>query len=193
MALPTKTLGPYGLGELIAVGGMARTYRAWRNNESDFPLCIKLLHGELGENIDFIKMFIDEATIAQSLKHPNVVRVYELGRSDENHYIVMELVEGKDLKQIAERASRRGTRMTPMMVAATIHDICRALSYVHNKTDDNGKPLGIIHRDVSPHNIMLTFEGARVKLTDFGIAKAASRLTRTRNGAVKGKYGYMSP
>ena len=193
MVLPTKTLGSYRLGELIAVGGMARTYRAWRDGEPDYPLCIKLLHNELVENIEFIQMFIDEATIAQSLRHPNIVRVYELGRAGENHFIVMELVEGKDLKQIVERSARRGTRMTPLMVATVIHDVSRALGYVHNKTADDGTPLGIIHRDVSPHNIMLTFEGARVKLTDFGIAKAASRLTRTRTGAVKGKYGYMSP
>jgi len=189
---PIDTLGDYELLEQIAAGGMAKTFRVRRISQPESELlCLKVMHHNLGEDEDFVKMIIDEARIAESLVHPNIVRVYEFGQASGRYFIAMELIEGRDLKQILERAARLGTRMTPAMVAVTVRDICRALHYVHTKRL-NGKPLNIVHRDISPHNVILNWKG-QPKLTDFGIAKAAGRLTHTRTGAVKGKCGYMSP
>jgi serine/threonine-protein kinase len=170
---------------------MAKTYRATAKDKPGELICLKLMHTHLCEDDEFVKMFIDEASIVLTLDHPNIVAVFDFDHLNGQYYLAMELVEGRDVKQIMERSHRRKTRLSPAMTAVVISDVCKALDYVHRRTHD-GKPLDIIHRDISPHNVMVSFTG-EVKLTDFGIAKAASRLSNTKTGAVKGKRGYMSP
>ncbi|MEO1273022.1 MAG: serine/threonine-protein kinase, partial [Myxococcota bacterium] len=188
-----EPFGDYVLLERIAVGGMAELFRAELMNGEQFetPICIKRILPHYSDDENFVNMFIDEATIAAQLAHPNIVKIYEFNAYDGSYFIAMELVDGKDLKQTLELAYRKQTRLTAPMIAYIARDVVSALHYAHARRVD-GKPLGIIHRDVSPHNVLLGFNGD-VKLTDFGIAKAASRLTHTRAGTVKGKCAYMSP
>ena len=188
-----EPFGDYILLERIAVGGMAELFRGelTTGEEYETPICIKRILPHYSDDENFVNMFIDEATIAAQLAHPNIVKIYDFNAYDGSYYIAMELVDGKDLKQTLELAYRRQTRLTAPMIAYISRDIVSALHYAHARRVD-GKPLGIIHRDVSPHNVLLGFNGD-VKLTDFGIAKAASRLTHTRAGTVKGKCAYMSP
>ncbi|HEY8429213.1 MAG TPA: serine/threonine-protein kinase, partial [Sandaracinaceae bacterium] len=139
-----------------------------------------------------ISMFIDEAKIAGHLTHANIVPIYELGKIGESHYIAMEYVWGKDLLQIMNRFRRMRRHMPPVMAAWIASKMLEGLDYAHRKRDRHGRPMGIIHRDVSPQNCLVSYEG-QVKLIDFGIAKAASRNTKTQAGVLKGKFGYMSP
>ena len=185
--------GNYVLTERIAIGGMAELFRAEALDGTRYAtdICIKRILPHYSEDDAFVKMFIDEATIAAKLDHDNIVKIYDFDMVEDSYYIAMELIHGRDLKQVLELCTNRGTRLTVPMTAYVIAEVCRALYYAHTKTVD-GRPLGIIHRDVSPHNVMLAFNGD-VKITDFGIAKAASRLTTTRAGTVKGKCAYMSP
>ncbi|MCC7534871.1 MAG: serine/threonine protein kinase, partial [Deltaproteobacteria bacterium] len=139
-----------------------------------------------------IRMFIDEAKIVGQLSHANIAPIYELGKLGDSHYIAMEFVWGKDLLQMMNRFRKLRRRMPPAMAAFLSSKMCEGLDYAHRKKDRNGQPLGIIHRDVSPQNVLISYEG-QVKLIDFGIAKAASRSTKTQAGVLKGKFGYMSP
>jgi len=185
-----EVLGDYLLIEKIGTGGMARTFRALSVHASTH-VCLKLLHPHLADDEHNVKMFIDEATICKELNHPNVVRLFDYGKVDEHWYIAMELVLGEDLKTVLDDARERRIKLEPTLCAEIIVGLLRALDYIHNKKVD-GQDQRIVHRDVTPHNLMLPFEGG-VKLTDFGVAKAAFRLSRTSTGAIKGKYGYMSP
>ncbi len=189
----SEPFGNYVLLERVAIGGMAELFRAESLIGQTFPteICIKRILPHYSEDDAFIRMFIDEATIAAKLDHDNIVRIYDFDMVEDCYYIAMELVHGRDLKQTLELCGTRGTRLTVPMVAQITAEVCRALDYAHKKVVD-GRPLNIIHRDVSPHNVLVSF-GGEVKITDFGIAKAASRLTTTRAGTVKGKCAYMSP
>ena len=186
--------GKYLLLERLAVGGMAEVFLAKSFGVEGFEkiLAIKRILPTMAEDEDFIEMFIDEAKIAGHLNHANIVPIYELGKIGESHYIAMEYVWGKDLLQIMNRFRRMRKRMPAAMVAFIASKMCEALEYAHNKRDRKGRPLDLIHRDVSPQNILVSYDGA-VKLIDFGIAKAASRTTKTQAGVLKGKFGYMSP
>ena len=186
--------GKYLLLERISVGGMAEVYKAKSFGVEGFEkiIAIKRILPTMAEDQDFITMFIDEAKIAGLLNHANICPIYELGKLGDSHYIAMEFVWGKDLLQIMNRFRRMRKRMPPAMVAWVAAKVCEGLDYAHRKKDRQGRPLGIIHRDVSPQNILISYEG-QAKIIDFGIAKAASRTTKTQAGVLKGKFGYMSP
>jgi len=186
--------GRYLLLDHIATGGMAEVFRAKTFGVEGFErmVAIKRILSNLAYDADFLNMFIDEARIAVQLTHANIVQIYELGRHEEQHYIAMEYVFGRDLRQILEHFREEG-RYIPLPAAAFIAArMCEGLDYAHRKTDPGGRPLGVVHRDVSPQNILVSFDGA-VKITDFGIAKAKDRVSKTEAGVLKGKLGYMSP
>jgi len=186
--------GKYVLINRLAVGGMAEVYRAKLRGVAGFEriVAIKRILPSVAEDKEFIDMFLDEARIAGQLNHANICPIYELGRIGPTYYIAMEYVDGKDVLQTINRFRRRRAYMPPVMAAWIGVRICEALAYAHNKTSTDNKPLDIIHRDVSPQNILISYEGT-VKLIDFGISKASSRITRTQAGVLKGKFGYMSP
>ncbi|MCB9595939.1 MAG: serine/threonine protein kinase [Sandaracinaceae bacterium] len=186
--------GKYLLLDRIAVGGMAEVYTAKSFGIEGFEkiIAIKRILPTMAEDHDFISMFIDEAKIAGHLTHANIVPIYELGKISESHYIAMEYVWGKALLQIMNRFRRMRRHMPPVMAAWIASKMLEGLDYAHRKRDRHGRPMGIIHRDVSPQNILVSYEG-QIKLIDFGIAKAASRNTKTQAGVLKGKFGYMSP
>ncbi len=186
--------GKYLLLDRIAVGGMAEVYTAKSFGIEGFEkiIAIKRILPTMAEDRDFISMFIDEAKIAGHLTHANIVPIYELGKIGDSHYIAMEYVWGKDLLQIMNRFRRMRRHMPPVMAAWIASKTLEGLDYAHRKRDRHGRPMGIIHRDVSPQNCLVSYEG-QVKLIDFGIAKAASRNTKTQAGVLKGKFGYMSP
>jgi serine/threonine protein kinase len=141
---------------------------------------------------EFVAMFVDEARIASSLTHVNIVQVSDFGELDGNYYLAMELVDGVDLGRLREAASRRGLRVPVPIVAFLVAEAARGLAYAHDKRGPDGTPLGIVHRDVSPQNVLVSYSG-EVKIADFGIAKATGKLHKTESGAVMGKIRYMSP
>jgi len=186
--------GPYELLRLIAAGGMARVYEARLTGPHGFVkrLAIKMMLPELAGDADFVAMLIDEAKIAVKLAHANVCQVLDLGLIDGRYYIAMEYVDGADLNRVVNRSLQEGVPIPFDVVAGIGQDICAGLDYAHAKVDEDGYPLRIVHRDVSPANILLSMAG-EVKIVDFGVAKAASRSQHTTVGVVKGKYQYMSP
>jgi serine/threonine protein kinase len=193
MTSPT-TFGKYLLLERINIGGMAEVFKAKTFGIEGFErvLAVKRILPNMAEDEEFINMFIDEARIAVQLSHPNVVSIYELGKFESQYYIAMEYVPGKDLRQVLDRFRKGNTTMPTVAAAYLVSKICEGLDYAHRKADPSGRPLNLIHRDVSPQNILLSYEGA-VKITDFGIVKAEDRASKTQAGVLKGKFGYMSP
>jgi len=193
MRQPIK-FGNYLLLERIAVGGMAEVFVAKAFGVEGFErlLAIKKILPTMGEDAEFIHMFVDEARIAVQLSHANIVQVLELGKYDENLYIAMEYISGRDLRQLVARFRKREQSVPVPQACLIVAEVCEALDYAHRKRDAQGRPLGIVHRDVSPQNVLVSFEG-EVKLIDFGIAKAESRLQKTQSGILKGKFSYMSP
>ena len=193
MRHPTK-FGKYLLLERIAVGGMAEVFVAKAFGVEGFErlLAIKKILPTMGEDAEFIRMFVDEARIAVQLAHANIVQVLELGKHDESLYIAMEYVSGRDLRQLMGRFRKRQEPMPLPQACLIVGEVCEALDHAHRKRDAQGRALGIVHRDVSPQNVLVSFEG-EVKLIDFGIAKAESRLQKTQSGILKGKFSYMSP
>src|SRR2546423_3973714 len=186
--------GKYLLLERIAVGGMAEVFVAKALGAEGFQrlLAIKKILPTMGEDAEFIRMFVDEARLAVQLAHANIVQVLELGKQDESLYIAMEYISGRDLRQLMERFRKRQQPMPLPQACLIVAEVCEALDHAHRKRDAQGRALGIVHRDVSPQNVLVSFEG-EVKLIDFGIAKAESRLQKTQSGILKGKFSYMSP
>ena len=186
--------GKYLLLERISVGGMAEVFQAKSFGVEGFEkiIAIKRILPSMAEDADFIQMFIDEAKIAGQLSHANICQIYELGKIEESHFIAMEYIWGKDLLQMQSRLRKLRQKMPVPMVCFIASKVCEGLDYAHRKKDGSGRPLAIIHRDVSPQNVLVSYEG-EVKLIDFGIAKAAIRSSRTQAGILKGKFGYMSP
>ncbi len=186
--------GKYLLLDRISVGGMAEVYKAKSYGVEGFEkvIAIKRILPSMGEDREFVRMFIDEAKIAGQLSHANICQIFELGRITGQHFIAMEYIWGKDLLQIHNRFRKLGERMPVAMACYIISRVCEGLHYAHKKKDALGRPLEIVHRDCSPQNMLISYEG-EVKLIDFGIAKAASRSSRTNAGVLKGKFGYMSP
>jgi serine/threonine protein kinase len=178
----------------VSVGGMAEIFKAKSYGVEGFEkiIAIKRILPSMGEDRDFVKMFIDEAKIVGQLSHANICQIFELGRIDGTHFIAMEYIWGKDLLQLQNRLKKAGQVMPPPMAAHVIARVCEGLDYAHRKRDPMGQELKIVHRDCSPQNILISYEG-EVKIIDFGIAKAASRSSRTMAGVLKGKFGYMSP
>lgn len=189
-----RRFGQYVLLEQIAVGGMAEIYLAKTQGVAGFEkyLALKLVHPNFATDQSFIQMLIDEAKIAVTLNHVNIAQVFDLGLHKGTYYISMEFVDGADLFKVMRRLSDRNIDV-PIDVAVYLgQEIAAALNYAHRKLDSRGRPLNIIHRDISPQNVMLSAAG-EVKLIDFGIARADNRKAHTKVGVIKGKYSYMSP
>lgn len=193
MAKPVL-FGKFCLLERISVGGMAEVFRAKPLDAPNFDkfLAIKRILPNLAEDEEFISMFIDEAKIAVQLQHRNICQIYELGRLHDSHYIVMEFISGRDILAIQNRMRRERKIMSVGQAIYLTRQIAAGLDSAHKKTGPDGKPLNIIHRDISPQNILVSYTG-EVKVIDFGIAKAATRSNKTQVGVLKGKFGYMSP
>jgi serine/threonine protein kinase len=193
MFRPTQ-FGKYFLTERIAVGGMAELFKAKLFGVSGFekPMVVKQILPKYSKNEDFIKMFVDEAKICVTLTHGNIVPVYELGRLNGIYFIAMEYVHGKDLADILDTARTQNKPLTPEHAVLIAVEVCKGLDYAHRRTDAHGNSLRVVHRDVSPPNILISLDG-EVKIADFGIAKAAHKLGTTEAGVVKGTFGYMSP
>ena len=170
---------------------MAEVFLA-RAGDSDRLVVLKKLHPRLSIEPQYIQMFLDEAEIASKLHHPNLVEVYELGQDGDRHYIAMEHLHGHDLSRTLRRMKHQRQPLMFQQAITIVRDIAAGLHYAHERIDDDGTLLNIIHRDVSPHNVVLTYAG-EVKVVDFGVAKANSQIARTRTGVLKGKTAYMSP
>lgn len=173
---------------------MAELYRGKISGEEGFEkaVAVKKILPHLSDEKDAVSYFIDEARLAALLQHPNIVQIYDFGRLEDSYFIAMEYLFGKDLKTVLHSATQRGMPLSLENVLHITAGVCAGLDYAHKMKDLQGRLLNIIHRDVSPQNIFLTYDG-QVKIIDFGIAKAASRITNTRSGVIKGKVAYMSP
>jgi serine/threonine-protein kinase len=188
-----RVFGRYQLLEPLASGGMAEVWRARAAGPAgvEKEVALKLVRGEHGAASGFARMLVEEARLAARLTHANVVQVFELVEEGGHHAIAMELVRGHDLGRVLEQARQAGVRLGLPRALHLCVEVARALDYAH-RLADGGRPLGVVHRDVSPHNVLVSFEG-EVKLADFGIARAMSRAGLTDPGTVKGKLAYMAP
>ncbi len=189
-----KQFGKYFLNEKLAVGGMAEIYKAKTFGVDGFEklLVLKRILPHCCADKDFITMLVDEAKLSVTLSHANIVQVYDLGKVGDDYFISMEYINGVNLRDIVYRCRERGMKIPDELATYIISEICKGLDYAHRKTDASGKPFNIVHRDVSPQNILLSYEG-EVKIVDFGIAKAAMNISHTMAGILKGKIAYMSP
>ncbi|MDB4945614.1 MAG: serine/threonine protein kinase [Labilithrix sp.] len=191
---PGMRLGRYELLVPIARGGMARVWAARLHGQRGFQklVAIKVILPHLAQEPEFERMFLDEARIASGVHHPNVCEIYELGEEQRTLYLVMEWVSGDSFSRVL-RASGRTEAVDPRVVARIVADACAGLHAAHELTDDDGRPMGVVHRDLSPHNILLTADGT-AKVCDFGVAKALGQLHEaTSAGQLKGKIAYMAP
>lgn len=184
----------YYLVERVAVGGMAEVFKGVTYSDEGFErqMAVKRVLPHIAEDQDFIEMFIDEAKLVSQLQHPNIPQVYHLGKFEEQYFISMEFISGQDLRSLFDRSKQQKTPLDLGVCAHVIMEVCEALDYAHRKTNDQLQPLHLIHRDVSPQNIILSYDG-QVKLIDFGIAKAVGKINQTQAGILKGKFSYMSP
>ncbi len=188
-----QRFGKYVLLRRIAVGGMAEIFKAKVGGAEGFEkdLVIKRILSHFNEDPTFVQMFVDEARLTAKLQHPNVVQIFDFDVQDGQYYIAMEYIEGKDLGDLLTAAKEQGDKLSVTQVAFIATEVAKGLQHAHTK-EDKGQLLNIVHRDVTPSNVMITFNGD-VKLMDFGIAKATQRSTKTQAGAVKGKVAYMAP
>jgi TonB family protein len=186
--------GQYDLIEPIATGGMAEVFKARMRGVEGFQkiVAIKRILPHLTENDEFVTMFIDEAKLAAQLQHPNIIHIYDLGKLERSYYIAMEYIDGKDLRSILRMLEEKERRLPLGLAMFIASRLAAALDYAHRKRDMQGREMVLVHRDVSPQNVLISFDGD-IKLCDFGIAKAASKASHTRAGALKGKLQYMSP
>jgi TonB family protein len=186
--------GQYELMELIATGGMAEVYKARMRGVEGFQkiVAIKRILPHLTDNDEFVTMFIDEAKLAAQLQHPGIIHIYDLGKIEKSYYIAMEYIDGKDLRSILRQLDEAKARMPVPLVVFIASRLAAALDYAHRRRDFQGSAMALVHRDVSPQNVLISLDGD-IKLCDFGIAKAASKASHTRAGALKGKLQYMSP
>jgi TonB family protein len=193
-AVDGTKFGQYVLVEKIATGGMAEVWKARMRGVEGFQkiVAIKKILPHLSDNQDFIEMFVDEAKLAAQLNHNNIIHIYDLGKIQSSYYIAMEYIDGFDLKAILRRGQERDHPMSVELALFIASKLASALDYAHRKKDFEEKEMGLVHRDVSPQNVLVSQEGD-IKLCDFGIAKAASKASHTQAGALKGKLQYMSP
>ena len=173
---------------------MAEVFKAKAFGVEGFErlLAVKRILASIAEDTEFISMFIDEAKIAGRLNHANIAQIFDLGKADGSYFIAMEYISGLDCRGIFDRYRRVSSKLGVDMACYCVMKVCEGLDYAHNKTDSLGNPLNIVHRDISPQNILVSYEG-EVKIIDFGIAKAAGKSTQTQVGILKGKFSYMSP
>ncbi len=189
-----ETYGRYQLLAKLATGGMAQVYLARQSGPEGFEklVVLKRILPHLAENAEFVRMFLQEARLSAQLNHPHIAQIYDLGKVGDSYFIAMEYVHGEDVRRVVRQAGREGRTLPVPLACRIVIGACEGLEFAHQKADDQGRPLGIVHRDVSPQNLLVTFEGG-VKLIDFGIAKAADSASHTKTGVLKGKYSYMSP
>jgi serine/threonine protein kinase len=189
-----RAFGPYELVRRLGVGGMAEVYVARARSVAGFEkvVALKTIHARFSEDPEFTQLLVEEANITAQLSHRNIVQVIDLGVVDDTHFIAMELVDGLDLSRLLTITRERRIRISPRVAAYVCREVCDGLEHAHRKLGPDGKPLRIVHRDVSPPNILVSNAG-EVKITDFGIAKASLRAVKTGTGVVKGKYAYMAP
>jgi serine/threonine protein kinase len=189
-----QRFGRYLLLDRLSTGGMAEVFLAKSSGLHGFEkvVAIKRILPSVSEDSDFTTMFVDEARISANLNHVNIAQIFEFGQVDGQYYIAMEYIPGKDLRAIQSHLADTGRVMEVPTALHIAGRLCQAIDYAHRQKNAQGESMEIIHRDVSPPNVIAAYEGA-VKLIDFGIAKAASRATRTRAGKLKGKFAYMSP
>ncbi|HEX5754055.1 MAG TPA: protein kinase [Archangium sp.] len=188
-------LGKYQLVSKLATGGMAEVYLARADGPMGFTkaLVVKRILPHLAEDPQFVEMFIAEARLAAQLNHPNIVQIFDFGEADGTWFLAMEYIDGLNLRVLAKRARAVEVPLPPACCARIIASACEGLAFAHDSRDPElGVPLGLIHRDISPDNILLSHQGA-VKVVDFGIAKAADQGHRTQTGVIKGKLAYMPP
>lgn len=187
-------LGNYEILRKLGAGGMAEVLLAKHLGIGGFErlVCLKRILPQLSVQEDFVRMFLDEARIAAQFTHPNIVQIYEINEADGAYYIAMEYVRGEDVRRIYNQEVKHRKPIPLAIAAQIIMGAAAGLDYAHRQTDMQGRPLGIVHRDVSPQNILVSYDG-HVKLLDFGVAKAAGKMGHTRSGVLKGKYSYMSP
>jgi tRNA A-37 threonylcarbamoyl transferase component Bud32 len=190
----TTPIGKYKLLRLIASGGMAEVYLARQAGAAGFEklVCLKRILPHLARDRQFVEMFLNEARLAARLDHPNIVSIYDLGEANGNYFIAMEFIDGPSLRAVAKRARERGEQLPIAEVVKIVSMAAGGLHYAHDLADADGRPLGLVHRDISPDNILVHRNGM-AKVVDFGIAKAANSSGRTRTGALKGKVAYMPP
>lgn len=188
-----NVLDRYRVIAKLGHGGMADVYLAASHGPAGFSklLVLKVLHAELARTGEFLTMFRDEARLAARLNHPNIVQTYEVGESEGRHFIAMEYLEGQPLNRVLDKLGQKGPISLGVSLRIAI-DALSGLNYAHELPDLDGKPLGVVHRDITPQNVFVTYEG-QVKLVDFGIAKAFDSSTHTKVGTVKGKVAYMAP
>ena len=186
--------GKYLLLDRVNIGGMAEVWRAKTFGAGGFEriVAIKRILPNIAEDEEFISMFLDEAKITVQLNNANIAQIYELDNKVGSYYIAMEYVSGKDMRAVFDRCRKRGEPAPIPLTCYIIAECCKGLDYAHHAKDRQGRDMGIVHRDVSPQNALLSYDG-EVKVIDFGIAKAAGKATKTQAGILKGKFGYMSP
>ena len=189
-----RIAGRYVLCDEIAHGGMATVYVGRLVGSAGFArtVAIKRLHAAYARDPDFVSMFVDEARLAARIHHPNVVSTLDVVALEGELFLVMEYIQGESLARLERLASDRGDRIPEAMAASMIAGILHGLHAAHEARDERGEPLGIVHRDVSPQNVLVGVDGV-ARVLDFGIAKAAGRIQTTRDGQLKGKLAYMSP
>jgi len=189
-----ESIGRYELLKRLAIGGMAEVFLARQSGPVGFTklVVLKRILPQLAAQPRFVNMFLDEARLAARFNHPNVVQIYDLGRENDAFYIAMEYIHGEDLKAIVRRCSEVGRRIPNEHIVKIFSGVLDGLFYAHTQQDLEGRPQAVVHRDVSPHNVLVGYQGG-VKLIDFGIAKARSEISTTVPGKVKGKHAYMSP
>ncbi len=198
MSAPSSTstpfIGKYRVVQFIGAGGMAEVWLCRRSSIGGFekPVVIKRILPTYAADPDFVRMFLDEARVAAGLNHPNIVQVYDIDVADEVPFIAMEYVQGPSFQALLSRARKAGGTVGLATALRVISDVAAGLHYAHNALDADGQPLGIVHRDISPHNILVSGDGV-AKLLDFGVAKSRGRLTSTQAGTVKGKISHMAP
>jgi serine/threonine-protein kinase len=183
----------YHVVSKIAHGGMAEIFLAVQMGEQGFqkPVVLKRILPSLAEDPKFVRMLVDEAHIASTLNHSNLVQVLDLGKAGDQYFLVLEFVDGWSLEQIRRRAQAAKLKFPTPLALYIVGALCRGLAYVHTR-ERNGQPLGIVHRDVTPQNVLISQQG-EVKLADFGIAKAVGKSEKSATGVIKGKFAYMSP
>jgi serine/threonine protein kinase len=186
--------GKYFLLDRINIGGMAEVWRGKTFGAGGFErlVAIKRILPNIAEDDEFKTMFIDEAKISVQLTHANIAQVHDLGQIGNSLFIAMEYIPGRDMRAIFDRCRKKGEPAPIPLTCYVISKLCDALDYAHRKKDGQGRDMNIVHRDVSPQNVLISFDG-EVKVIDFGIAKAAGKATKTQAGILKGKFGYMSP
>ena len=186
--------GKYLLLDRINIGGMAEVWRGKAFGAGGFErlVAIKRILPNIAEDDEFVTMFIDEAKISVQLTHANIAQIYDLGQINSSFFIAMEYIPGKDVRAIFDRARKRSEKLPIPLACHIIGKLCDGLDYAHRKKDGRGEEMHIVHRDVSPQNVLISYDG-EVKVIDFGIAKAAGKANRTQAGILKGKFGYMSP